>query len=248
MVARTFLLVGGLLAASGSAAALYLAWLPDVSGLRSRNPVTTLYVAIYVRRLRRTGTRPTTNLRWVALKDISPYLIRAVLIAEDDRFYTHSGVDWAAFKAAMRYNWERGKMARGASTISQQVARNLFLSPSRSVGRKIREILIARHLERNLEKERILEIYLNIAEWGEGIFGAEAAAHEYFGKSAAELTMDEAVELAAALPSPYERHPNAPADERLKKLRRVYRARLERAQPLPRVAEGDGPKASNLAE
>lgn len=248
MVRRTFLLVGILLAVSGAAASLYLAWLPDVSGLASHNPVTTRYVEIYVRRLRRAGERPATNLHWVPIKDISPYLVRAVLIAEDDRFFSHRGVDWPAFKAAMRYNWERGKMARGASTISQQVARNLFLSPSRSVGRKIREILIARHLERNLEKERILEIYLNIAEWGEGIFGAEAASHEYFGKPASQLTMDEAVELAAALPSPYERNPNLPADARLKKLRKVYLERLERAKITPPPREGDGPKASNLTE
>jgi monofunctional biosynthetic peptidoglycan transglycosylase len=248
MVRRTFLIVGSLLAASCGASALYLAWLPDVTSLRSRNPMTTRYVQIYVRRLRRKGEKPATNMHWVRLSEISPYLVRAVLIAEDDRFYRHRGVDWAALEAAMRYNWEHRKMVRGASTISQQVARNLFLSPSRSLGRKIREILIARHLERTLGKDRILEIYLNVAEWGEGIFGAEAASRAYFGKSASRLTAEEAVELAAALPSPYERHPNAPPDERLKKLRRVYRERLERAGIDAAPSAVAGPKTSNLTE
>jgi len=194
--------------------------------------MTTPYVEMSVRRRRREGKRPETQMRWTQLPDFSPYLVRAVLIAEDDRFFQHNGVDWAAFRAAVRHNWKKKKMARGASTITQQVARNLFLSPSRSLGRKIREILIARHLERALGKERILEIYLNIAEWGDGIFGAEAASLAYFDKSSKDLTMEEAVALAAALPSPYERHPKAIPDERLKKLRKLYLDRLERYRPI----------------
>lgn len=171
-------------------------------------------------------------MQWVPLSQISPFLVRAVLIAEDDRFFDHHGVDWTAFRAAMRHNWKKGKMERGASTITQQLARNLFLSPSRSIGRKIKEILIARHLEKSLGKERILEIYLNVVELGDGIFGAEAASQKYYRKPASELTMEEAVELAAALPSPYERHPNAPADDRMKKLRKLYLERLERVGPI----------------
>ena len=120
-------------------------------------------------------------------------------------------------------------MARGGSTITQQVARNLFLSPSRSLTRKIKEVLIARHIERSLPKDRILEIYLNIVEWGEGVFGAEAASRRYFGKSASDLTPEEAVALAAALPSPYDRHPGIPADARMLKLREVYLQRLKDA-------------------
>lgn len=231
MVVRTLFLVGLCLLGSAAASALYLVWLPDTAHLRSANPMTTRYVQIYVRRRLREGMRPATSMHWVPLASISPHLVRAVLIAEDDRFYLHGGVDWTAFKAAAAYNWKKKRMQRGASTISQQVARNLFLSPSRNVGRKIREILIARHLERSLGKERILEIYLNIVEWGDGIFGVEAAAQAYFGKSSSALTPAEAVELAAALPSPYDRNPNAPADEHLLKLRKLYLERLKRYGP-----------------
>lgn len=233
MTRRTFAWAGGCLAASGAVMAAYLSWLPDVSELKSSNPMTTEYVKIYVRRMRRTGGRPVVAMRWVPLQDISPNLQRAVLMAEDDRFYRHRGVDWESFEGALRYNWQKRKLARGASTIPQQVARNLFLSPSRSPMRKLKETLIARHLDRTLGKDRVLEIYLNIAEWGEGIFGAEAASQAYFGKSAAELGVQEAVALAAALPSPYERHPGRPPSGQILKLREHYseRMRLEGYEP-----------------
>ena len=226
------LAAAGLAAAlAGTAAAAYLAWLPDVSELKTRNPMTTQYVGIYVRRMTRSGQKPATEMRWVPLVEMSPHLIKAVLIAEDDRFWRHRGVDWHELKAAVRENL-RGRHGRGASTISQQVARNLFLSPQRSYGRKLKEILLARHLERTLGKERILEIYLNIVEWGQGVFGAEAASRHYYEKSAAELTAEEAVGLAAALPSPYERNPALPPDGRLLKLRRLYLQRLMKVEPL----------------
>lgn len=225
------LAASGLAAAlAGSAAVAYLAWLPDVSELKTRNPMTTQYVGIYVRRMTRSGQKPATNMRWVPLVEMSPHLVKAVLIAEDDRFWRHRGVDWHEMRAAVRENL-RGHRGRGASTISQQVARNLFLSPQRSYGRKVREILLARHLERTLGKERILEIYLNIVEWGQGVFGAEAASRHYYDKSAAELTPEEAVGLAAALPSPYERNPAAPPDGKLLKLRRLYLQRLMKVEP-----------------
>lgn len=217
-----------LLCVAGTIAA-YQAWLPDVSELSSKNLMATRYVQIYVRRVLRRGGRPATAMKWVPLERISPYLRHSVMIAEDARFYEHRGVDWRAVQDAMDYNIRKRRLARGGSTITQQVARNLFLSPSRSVGRKLKEVLIARHMERSLSKDRILEIYLNIVEWGEGVFGAEAASRVYFDKSASELTPQEAVALAAALPSPYERHPGKEPDERMRKLRRVYLERLRRA-------------------
>ena len=152
-----------------------------------------------------------------------------MLIAEDDKFYRHRGVDWESFEGALRYNWRKRKLARGASTVTQQVARNLFLSPSRSPMRKLKETLIARYLERSLGKDRILEIYLNIVEWGEGIFGAEAASEAYFGKHASDLSVEEAVELAAALPSPYERHPGKPPSGQIQRLREHYLERMRQA-------------------
>lgn len=225
MGAKTFLAAGSVAAAAALAAAAYLAWLPDVGELRERNPTFTRYTAIYARRMARQGQKAGTAMRWVPLGDISPHLVRAVLIAEDDRFWRHRGVDWSEVRRAYQEG-RRGGRRRGASTISQQLARNLYLSPEKSVGRKLREVLIARHLERTLGKERVLEIYLNVVEWGEGVFGAEAAAQTYFDKPASDLGPEEAVSLAAALPSPYDRNPAVEPDERLLKLRAVYLDRL----------------------
>lgn len=229
-------LAGGVTAAAVLAAGSYLAWLPDARELRDHNPTTTRYTAIYARRMARSGQKAATAMRWVPLAEISPYLVRAVLIAEDDRFWRHRGVDWRELKRAYREG-RRGGKRRGASTVSQQVARNLYLSPEKSVGRKVKEILIARHLERTLGKERVLEIYLNVVEWGEGVFGAEAASRAYYGKPASELTPEEAVGLAVALPSPYERNPAAPPDEKLTRVRRVILERLMReiGPPQPSV-------------
>jgi monofunctional biosynthetic peptidoglycan transglycosylase len=212
MTARTLAAAALSLLACAAACVGYWAWLPDVSALRVENPRTTKYTELYVRRMLRQGGRPEYSMRWVPLEDISPYLRSAVLVAEDDRFYTHRGVDWDALKQAASYNLKRRRLARGASTITQQVARNLFLSPRRSPARKFKELLIARHLDRSIEKERILEIYLNIVEWGEGIFGAEAASQAYFEKHASELTAEEAVALVVALPSPYRLNPSREPD------------------------------------
>ena len=158
-------------AASIAGSTAYLFWLPNVFHLKTENPKTTAYMQIYVRRELVKKRRPLVMTRWAAYDDISSHLRHAVILAEDDMFYQHRGVDWAALREAMAYNWRKGKMARGASTITQQVARNIFLSPARNPLRKIKEMLIAWKLERTLSKNRILEIYLNIAEWGEGIFG-----------------------------------------------------------------------------
>ena len=226
LTAGTLKIVGAALTSVFVVVGAYAYWLPNVHSLRRQNPMTTRYVKIYVDRIRKSGNRPAVAMRWTALDDISPYLRRAVLMAEDDRFYHHRGVDWVEFKKAMRYNWKKKEMARGASTISQQVARNLFLSPSRRARRKFKEILIARHLERSLGKRRILEIYLNIVEWGEGVFGAQAASRVYFGKNAKDLTPEEAVALAAALPSPYRYNPSHPPDERTQAVRRHYLERM----------------------
>lgn len=235
------LFAAGLVAGGAAlAAAAYLAWLPDVAELKTRNPTITRYTAIYARRMARHGQKAGTAMRWVALGDMSPYLVRAVLIAEDDRFWRHRGVDWDQVRLAYREG-RRGGRRRGASTISQQLARNLYLSPEKSLGRKLREVLIARHLERTLGKERVLEIYLNVVEWGEGVFGAEAAAQTYFDKPASELGPEEAVSLAAALPSPYDRNPDVEPDERLVKLRAVYLERLlKEFGPWPPPVQGEG--------
>jgi monofunctional biosynthetic peptidoglycan transglycosylase len=139
---------------------------------------------------------------WVPYTRISEHLKRAVVAAEDAKFLDHEGFDWEAIQEAMRKNERRGKVVAGASTISQQLAKNLFLSGSRSWLRKAQEAAITWMMERTLSKRRILEIYLNVAEWGEGIFGAEAAARHHFGVPAAALSVEQAAWLAAILPSP----------------------------------------------
>jgi monofunctional biosynthetic peptidoglycan transglycosylase len=149
----------------------------------------------------------------VPLEQISPYLRRAVLAAEDDRFYQHNGFDFEEISRALDA-YERGKPLRGASTISQQTAKNLFLWEGRSFLRKGLEAYLTFFIEWALPKDRILEIYLNLAEWGEGIFGAEVAARAYFGKPAAALSRHEAARLAAVLPNPRHWEPDDPVAQR----------------------------------
>lgn len=148
--------------------------------------------------------------RWVDLDRISPHLQNAVILAEDDRFRQHRGIDWEALRRAAETNLERERFAHGGSTITMQLARNLYLSSDKSLWRKGREMLIALKLERELSKDRILELYLNSVEWGNGIYGADAAARHYFGRSAAGLSKEQAAFLAAILPRPryYDRNRN----------------------------------------
>ncbi len=139
---------------------------------------------------------------WVPLSRISPYLIKAVIIAEDDKFWSHEGFDFEAIQKAMEKDIKTRKFKVGGSTISQQLAKNLYLTPSKSLIRKGKEAIITWRIEKTLTKKRIIEIYLNVVEWGEGIFGIEAAARHYFGKSASALGPEEAARLAVILPNP----------------------------------------------
>jgi len=171
------------------------------------NPSSTAFMDQY---LEKPGAR--LRYQWVPYSRISEQLKRAVVAAEDAKFLDHEGFDWEAIQKAMQKNEQRGKVVAGASTITQQLAKNLFLSGSRSWLRKGQEAAITWMMERTLSKRRILEIYLNVAEWGEGIFGAEAAARHHFGVSAAALGPEQAAWLAAILPSPkrYERGRQTP--------------------------------------
>lgn len=187
------------------AAALALYWLvtlPDVSHLAKHHPTETALMEARRAQAKAQGRALHPQFVWVPLSRIAPALQRAVVAAEDASFFAHEGFDWEGIKDAALYNLEVGEFKRGGSTITQQLAKNLYLSSERSLLRKAREALITRSLEHHLTKERILELYLNVAEWGQGVFGAEAAARHHFGKSAKELTIDEAALLAAILPSP----------------------------------------------
>jgi monofunctional biosynthetic peptidoglycan transglycosylase len=142
-----------------------------------------------------------TNI-WVPLSSVSPYVMKAVIIAEDDKFWSHEGFDFEAMQKALEKDIKKKKFKAGGSTISQQLAKNLYLSPAKNPVRKIKEAILTWRLERQLSKRRIMELYLNVVEWGDGVFGIEAAARKHYGKSAAGLTAREAAELAAVIPNP----------------------------------------------
>lgn len=171
--------------------------IPDVSELAHVNPESTAFIDRHL--LKGPGS---FFWQWTPIEKISPYLRRAVIAAEDDAFYEHEGYNWEAIKKAAKYDWKKKRFARGASTITQQLARNLFLSKSKNPFRKLKEFLIALKLERELTKDRILELYLNVVEWGPGVYGAEAASQYYFKHSAAKLSPGEAAYLASILPNP----------------------------------------------
>ena len=177
----------------------YLGW---IALYRWVDPTETAFMAR--ERARIEQARPGAGLRhvWVGYGAISMHLKRAVVAAEDARFLEHEGVDWEAIQKALEANRERGRPARGGSTISQQLAKNLFLSPERSYVRKGQELVITYMIEALWSKRRILEVYLNVAEWGDGVFGAEAAARHYFGTSSSRLGPEDSARLAAMLPRP----------------------------------------------
>jgi monofunctional biosynthetic peptidoglycan transglycosylase len=175
---------------------------------RKHNPQRTALMEQRIEEAENTGASFSVNQRWIPLSKISQHLIHAVIVAEDGAFYEHEGIDWFEIEESIKKNLEKGKAARGGSTISQQLSKNLFLSTSKSPVRKFKELIITLRMERTLSKRRILEMYLNIIEWGNGIFGAEAAARVYFGKSASQLTRDEAARMAAVIPNPRKYQPN----------------------------------------
>ncbi len=170
--------------------------------LRTVNPEQTAFMQQGLERLRQTNPKASLQQRWVAYERISAYLKRAVVAAEDQKFLSHEGFDWEEVEKAFEKNQRRQRVVRGASTISQQLAKNLFLTGQRTYWRKAEEAILTLMIERTLSKRRILEIYLNVIEWGNGIYGAEAAARTYYGKSAAELSEEESARLAAMIPNP----------------------------------------------
>jgi monofunctional biosynthetic peptidoglycan transglycosylase len=180
----------------------YLFSMPDLSKLRKENPQKTALMEYREKAYKEKKKRYRMDQSWVPLSKISPYLIKAVLIAEDDKFWKHEGFDVEAIQKAIEKDIQAKKFKFGGSTITQQLARNLYLSPEKSLIRKISEAIITWRMEKVLSKRRILELYLNVAEWGEGIFGADAASRHYYGKSSSELTPEEAARLAAILPNP----------------------------------------------
>lgn len=180
----------------------FYAIFPNISNLKEKNPDITSFMKYRVMQTEKEGKSLRIKKTWTPLSSISPYLAKAVLIAEDDKFWKHEGFDFEAIQKAIETDIKTKKIKFGGSTISQQLAKNLFLTPSKNPVRKIKEAILTWRIEQNLSKKRILELYLNVVEWGNGIFGAEAASRHYFGKSALSLSAIEAAKLAVVLPNP----------------------------------------------
>jgi monofunctional glycosyltransferase len=223
-----------LLALAGFAYTAYVyLTLPDVRPLAKTNPSTTAFMELRTREARADGRKFAIRQRWISYNQISPLLRRAVIVTEDAAFFDHDGIDLDELRASLERNWEEGQFLRGGSTITQQLAKNLYLSPSRNPVRKITELLIARRLEAALTKQRIFEIYLNMIEWGDGIFGCEAASRAYFNKSCSGLDIQESALLAGAIINPRVHNPAKPTKRLLRRQQIVLRRMQFKPPPPP---------------
>jgi monofunctional biosynthetic peptidoglycan transglycosylase len=249
-----FLVIGLLLFAG--AVIVYIStafYYDDVAALQRKNPGKTAFMTHREIEWEFKGLKNRKIQQvYVPLSKISPYAAKAVLIAEDDKFYSHEGFDFEAMQKAVEKDIKLGKLKYGGSTISQQLAKNLFLSPTKNPLRKIKEAILTWRIENNLSKRRILELYLNVAEWGDGIFGIEAASRHYFGKSAAELAPMEAARLAVVLPNPLKLNPTGTSKYVEKRAEIVYGIMVKRGIVIEEYedmmkAPPDGPPADTGA-
>jgi monofunctional biosynthetic peptidoglycan transglycosylase len=221
--------------------------LPDVRVLASVNPTSTAFMRLRAEEAAEEGRTLRHVHRWMAYPRISKNLVRAVLVAEDSGFWEHEGIDLEQIRQSIEINMERGAAVRGASTITQQLAKNLYLSPSRDPLRKLRELIIARRLEAALPKARILEIYLNVIEWGDGIWGVDAAARTYFGVPASGLTRAQSALLAGAIINPRVLNPAKPT-RRLLARQRLILGRMGGVEPPPPAPAPPAPTDLEMPE
>jgi monofunctional biosynthetic peptidoglycan transglycosylase len=206
---------------------------PDVKALAARPPATTAFIERHKERERAAGRTAQVAIRWTPYASISPDIKRAVLVAEDINFFSHRGFDWGEITVAVEEALHDSEAPRGASTITQQLVKNLWLSPSRNPLRKVKEAILTWQVERTLGKRRILELYLNVAEFGPGIYGVGPAAQAYFGKAPADLGEEDASLLAAALPRPASWHPGS-RSQAYRRYAAAIRARMDKADFLRR--------------
>jgi len=193
----------------------------EVRTLAARNPERTRLMEQRAEEARARGRRARVSQSWVPLARISRHLIHAVLASEDQTFFEHEGVDWKAIEESIEKDVQRGRFARGGSTITQQLAKNLYFGTRKTLGRKARELVVTRWLESDLPKARILELYLNLIEWGDGIYGCEAGARQWYGKPASALSASEAAGLAAMIPNPRRLNPRVNVARHERATRRV---------------------------
>jgi monofunctional glycosyltransferase len=230
------ILVLVLIAALVASIGLYFIY-PDVSKLRKISPKKTSFMEYREKEWQSQGKKKKIVQQWVPLSQIPPYVIKAVLIAEDDKFWSHEGFDYEAMQKAIEKDIKKRKFALGGSTISQQLAKNLYLTPSKNPVRKIKEAILTWRLERNLSKRRIIELYLNCVEWGDGLFGIETAARHYFSKDVSELTAQEAARLAAVLPNPIRFNPTGTSKYVESRADRIYEIMVRRGVVIPEYEE-----------
>lgn len=216
---------------------LYFLSLPDLSKLKKGNPPKTALMEYREKESKEKGKRFRMNQTWVPLSNISPYLVKAVLIAEDDKFWSHEGFDYEAIQKAIEKDIKTKRFKFGGSTISQQLARNLYLSPAKNPLRKMREAIITWRMEKVLPKRRILELYLNLVEWGNGIFGVEAASRHYYGKPSSDLTPQEAARLATVLPNPRKYNPLGDQRYVINRSNAIYNIMIRRGIVIPEYEE-----------
>lgn len=209
---------------------------PNVSDLKEMNPIPTAFMEYRQEEWAQQNRDMELTQKWVPMSQISPNVIKAVLIGEDDKFWNHDGFDVKGMEQALEKTLKKGKVA-GGSTISQQLSKNLYLSPSKNPVRKVKEAIITWRIEKTLSKRRILEIYLNVAEWGDGIFGIEAAARHYYHKSAKNLTGREAARLAAVLPNPIRYNPTGDQKYVQNRSRIIYKVLKRRGVVIPDFKE-----------
>lgn len=210
---------------------------PDVSSLRKERFKKTAFMEYRERQWEKEGLDKKIIHKWVPLRKVSPYLIKAVIIAEDDKFWRHEGFDYAAMQRAFEEDLKKKKFHAGGSTITQQLAKNLYLSPSKNPIRKIKEAIYTWRLERALSKKRIVELYVNAAEWGDGIFGIQAASRHYYGKNASALGPEEAARLASVLPNPIRYTPTGKKRYVVSRSRMIYRIMVRRGIVIPEYEE-----------
>jgi len=210
---------------------------PAISPLKKENPAKTAMMKYRERQWASEGKHVKISQRWVPFQAISPYAAKAVLIAEDDKFWHHDGFDFEGMETALEKDIKKRRLKAGGSTITQQLAKNLFLSPSRNPVRKLKEAILAWRMEKTLTKRRILEIYLNVAEWGPGIFGIDAAARHYFGVPAGALSPEQAARLAVILPNPNRLSPVNPSRYVVNRANIVYRIMVRRGAVMPDYEE-----------
>ncbi|MDD2368268.1 MAG: monofunctional biosynthetic peptidoglycan transglycosylase [Sulfuricurvum sp.] len=225
-----FLLIGGFIDIGR-----YLVY-PNVSDLRDIHPIPTAFMEYREDQWASENRDMHITQKWVSISQISPNIIKAVLIGEDDKFWNHDGFDVNGMEQALERSLKKGSVA-GGSTISQQLAKNLYLSPSKNPIRKIKEAILTWRIENTLTKRQILELYLNVAEWGDGIFGIEAAARHYYHKSAKNLTGLEAAHLAAVLPNPIRYNATGKQKYVANRSRIIYRIMKRRGIVIPQYQE-----------